>query len=590
MTFFDNNQNGIRDTGEVDYRREFVTASGPISVTLRSYGLYGFALPFGTYQITCPVTPPWIQTSSPLSYSVTVDSANPAISSVNFGLFRDFKLVAGTVFNDVNRDSLYDPGDTPMENWSVYLRKSSGGSYGSKYTDNSGRFHFLLFDTGAYSLREDPWGWISTLPGGTAPEYSFVVPVLDGSTSEFLFGNIPPPPVARGTIRGTVFNDLNRNGIQDEHEPMLSGQAVAIGDTLYPPEYRTVTDSAGRYSFDSIYAGTHYVHLLLDTGWVKSFPSTPYSILLNPGETRDSINFAVYLMRTGSIGGVLFDELNGDGIRDAGEAPLNNWPVQLNGSVQLSGTTDDTGAYRFDSLWAGVYKITTGLRNHWKQTFPSSLQPHFVILGNETDLVGVDFGIRFDTTFNLSFRTFVAESLALSKDLRGKFGPVPVKDQLCDFRFSIVNTGSEPATQISFKLHVSSRNVNIAPGNWSIDSKGSIATVTFSPSLLPDDSVVISGIGKKASRQAIGGVRFTYESGSTSKSATVREVKNELLYAMPNALNALVAGAGKGLRVGVGGPHSVVHPTYKEVMKSLWDSHKGPVVGPPRCLDRKSVV
>jgi hypothetical protein len=60
-----------------------------------------------------------------------------------------------------------------------------------------------------------------------------------------------------------------------------------------------------------------------------------------------------------------------------------------------------------------------------------------------------------------------------------------------------------------------------------------------------------------------------------------------LTYPLPNAINVLQASA-SGLKVGLGGPHSVVHPTYKDVIKSLVE--RGDRMHLPtsvaRCLDK----
>jgi hypothetical protein len=56
---------------------------------------------------------------------------------------------------------------------------------------------------------------------------------------------------------------------------------------------------------------------------------------------------------------------------------------------------------------------------------------------------------------------------------------------------------------------------------------------------------------------------------------------------MPNTIN-LLQQVGAGLKVGLGGPHSVVHPSYKEVLKSLADKPDRLHLGDPRCLDKFS--
>ena len=81
----------------------------------------------------------------------------------------------------------------------------------------------------------------------------------------------------------------------------------------------------------------------------------------------------------GFISGVLWDDLDGDSSRDAGEPGLGGRTVYLdnndNGTFDIgeqTTTTTATGDYSFDHLPPGTYNVRQVVPPGWTQTFPSS--------------------------------------------------------------------------------------------------------------------------------------------------------------------------------------------------------------------------
>ncbi len=73
---------------------------------------------------------------------------------------------------------------------------------------------------------------------------------------------------------------------------------------------------------------------------------------------------------TGSISGMKFNDVNGNGARDAGEPGLPNWTISLLGAVATSTVTDASGNYSFAHLQDGSYTVCESLVAGWSQTFP----------------------------------------------------------------------------------------------------------------------------------------------------------------------------------------------------------------------------
>jgi len=113
---------------------------------------------------------------------------------------------------------------------------------------------------------------------------------------------------------------------------------------------------------------------------------------------------------TGSIHGVKWHDLNGDGVRDAGEPGLAGVTVYLdiigNGILDVTEpmtTTleddpntglDETGLYWFEDLSPSTYTVREVVPVDLVQTFPQAPGSHLVILGPGEVVEGIDFGNR----------------------------------------------------------------------------------------------------------------------------------------------------------------------------------------------------
>ncbi|MTJ32622.1 S8 family serine peptidase, partial [Aphanizomenon sp. UHCC 0183] len=77
------------------------------------------------------------------------------------------------------------------------------------------------------------------------------------------------------------------------------------------------------------------------------------------------------------IRGMKWHDLDGNGVKDAGETGLQGWTIYLdtntNGQLdngEISTITDTTGNYQFTNLRPGIYTVAEVQQPGWKQTFP----------------------------------------------------------------------------------------------------------------------------------------------------------------------------------------------------------------------------
>jgi hypothetical protein len=79
----------------------------------------------------------------------------------------------------------------------------------------------------------------------------------------------PPPPAYTVDISGSVFFDLDANGIMDPDEVGLSGWQVQVSG---PVTQTATTDGNGAYSLTGLTAGNYTVCVLPPMGWTQVSP------------------------------------------------------------------------------------------------------------------------------------------------------------------------------------------------------------------------------------------------------------------------------------------------------------------------------
>jgi hypothetical protein len=92
----------------------------------------------------------------------------------------------------------------------------------------------------------------------------------------------------------------------------------------------------------------------------------------------------------GKIQGNCFYDLNGNGVRDAGEGAVVGAKIILSGTMNLTTTTDVSGNYEFDSLAVGDYAVSESLAAGYGQSVPESSYTLHLLHGQVA--AGLDFG------------------------------------------------------------------------------------------------------------------------------------------------------------------------------------------------------
>ena len=209
------------------------------------------------------------------------------------------------------------------------------------------------------------------------------------------------------TITGNVFNDINENRILDPVD--LGVQAVVYADAnnngLFDEaiDYFTVSAADGTYSLE-VPEGTHTVRVGTPLGF-RLTTAEALPVTVAAGGVAAGVNFG-HVVANPAITGTKFNDINGNGQRDAGEGGLEGVfiYIDLDGDDRIdigepATQTAADGTYRLVFPGPGLYAVREIVDSGFVQTFPGPALgfEHIVSVTGDpaidaASLSGLDFG------------------------------------------------------------------------------------------------------------------------------------------------------------------------------------------------------
>lgn len=360
----DDNFNGVKDEGEKNLSgwMIYIYKDNVIVDSLRTdiHGNYDIGgLTFGEYRIVQESRNDWVQTFpiSPNYYDINILSGTEVIN-MHFGNY-GYGSFSGKVFNDVNGNGLMEQNESGLQNFKIMLYKDEQ-LVDSVLSDEFGFYSFNNLLYGNYKFVVIyPEGWIQTIP--TNPDYYTRIIVSRDSVTDKNFGFFK-----LGEISGFVYNDYNANGIKDSTDNGLEGFKVMLysGEVLIDS---IITDINGYFKFTNLYNGTYIISQSLPTNWIQTFPALPevYIIAISSGSNVSESNFGNF--KYGSISGIKYNDINGNGLKDFEEPVISDWKIYLlKNSIQMDSIlTDISGKYYFGNLIYGEYTVKEYKQSGW---------------------------------------------------------------------------------------------------------------------------------------------------------------------------------------------------------------------------------
>ena len=347
--------------------------------------------------------------------------------------------VAGHVFIDTDADGAKDAGEAPAARFGVFIDADRDGLWdGDEYvahTDAAGNYRFRGLTAGTYRVRPIVPGnlgnWRQTAPAGRF--FDVTLATNQGNAAAPGAFGLRSPTVQ---IYGTAFEDRDGDGARDAGEPGLAHRQVYLDQNnngsfdvddrtgIVIEEPNTFTDAYGNYFFYNQPAGTHRVREVRQAGMRQTTPGGVHAVALAPGQVATGKNLGSVRDDTvpppppppppppgpipNTISGHVFEDSDADGVRDAGERPLEGVKVYIDGNrngvwdqaQDLGGTdeysidTDENGEYILSGvlgLAPGTYRVRQVLQAGLRQTAPVA-GFYDVTLAQGRAVTGRDFG------------------------------------------------------------------------------------------------------------------------------------------------------------------------------------------------------
>ncbi len=406
----------------LDMNKNLALDAGEPSTLTDANGRYDFRdLAAGDYEVIEVLPTGWEPARGKNDSKQTVAVSALKVSTQDYGNISFTNgSIRGAVFNDLNADGIRDvdpatgaftePG---LDGWTVFVDLNlnnikDDGIDLITVTNADGEYSFLGLAAGDYEVIEELLPAWSVSPTKDSKQ---TVAVAGGEvTTASDFANFT---ILNGSITGTIWNDTNRNGVRDFNtltgqftDPVIAGWRVfvdlnrnRIADAGEPDAF---SDVNGQYLFSDLQIGDYEVQEVLPAGWeVAPTFSDSNTVTVYSGANsvaRDFANFDASAASPGSLSGVVWNDLNSNGVHEAAEPGLLGWTVFLDqnsdglltaGERQVVTISD--GSYSFAGVSAGTVSIGILPMASWNATFPAS-NTRTVSLRRGQDLTSLDFG------------------------------------------------------------------------------------------------------------------------------------------------------------------------------------------------------
>ncbi|NJM41639.1 MAG: hypothetical protein HC853_13210 [Anaerolineae bacterium] len=389
----DADRDGIRDgvelAGVAGVTITLLDASGNVvsSTTTAANGQYTFTnIAIGNYTIS-ETQPAGYGSSTPNVLNVNV----PLAGSVNNDFGETQSSLSGSVYYDRDANDALSAGDPRIAGVTMTLTGTDvAGNLITRTTttDASGNYTFTNLLSGTYSVREtqpisytDGADTVGSTGGGLVLTDTIAAVTLDAGedATGYNFGE-------RGfEVRGTVWVDLDKDGVLDGGEPgRLGGVQIQLVDGSGNVIGSATTDASGNYTITNVLPGTYSIVEQQPNGYGSSTPNTLSNVAVPIGGLNNQ-NFGETLA---SLAGTVYRDDNNSRTQEGVEPGIGGVSVTLTGqdvngnAITQTATTDASGNYTFTNLLAGTYTV--------RETQPSSYNDGLDSVGSAGGTLGND--------------------------------------------------------------------------------------------------------------------------------------------------------------------------------------------------------
>ncbi|MCU7836460.1 MAG: hypothetical protein KZQ83_14575 [gamma proteobacterium symbiont of Taylorina sp.] len=326
-----------------------------------------------SYHCSFPITLTGQAAGNTHTNSITATAENSAAASVNDSDDATVIFVAGTttsigdlVYNDLNANGIHDDNEPGISNVVVILINQDTNTQTQLTTDPDGHYMFLGLVAGNYLVTPRT----NTAPlrdmvhtGGIIPhvislanDEHYLLADFGFSQAKITVNKTASPTVVDAPSAYVVFKVIVTNvgaidvvltnlvdtqfGILSSSECDLSIPPTLSSKESYTCQFtKTISGNTGDEHHNSVTA------LAWDRGKNTHFASDSARVIFN-----DPAN--------SSIGHSVWNDVNINGVYDAGEPVFDDITLMLSGTTNAVTTTNNGGVYSFSNLAAGNYIVT----------------------------------------------------------------------------------------------------------------------------------------------------------------------------------------------------------------------------------------
>jgi len=322
-------------------------------------------------------------------------SANQTDLDFDAGLF-GLGEISGRVWEDSNKDGIRGSEDSALVGEEVNLLNSNQEVVATVVTTEEGYF-FGSVVPGLYSVQyllKDNFKFTQVYIGSDTSLDSDILNINEnvGTTSnQFIFSDTVKEHVdiglinnnANGSISGLIFEDLFANNIQDG-DPGIQFISVNLVNDQGVIFDTQLTNELGQYLFTEIPLGTYTVQYQLPEIYNLSeigignnedidvdfslIGDMATSETITVSQDMDVTNVDSGMWRFINISGLIWNDLNEDGLRGVDEPIITDQPVSLINLETLeivSTVTSEGTGYEFDLIPPGFYFVSLSLSNNF---------------------------------------------------------------------------------------------------------------------------------------------------------------------------------------------------------------------------------
>jgi len=347
-----------------DVTVNLLNASGGVvaTTTTNGAGQYSFTgLKPGTYQVSEVQPAGYFDSTDYVGTAGGALSGTDSIVAIVLGSGVDG---TGYDFSEIKQSSLSGqvyalPGKVLLEKVTIQLLNSSGTVLATTTTNASGQYSFTALAAGTYQVVEvQPAGYLDSTDyvgtaGGSLSGTDSIVAIGLGAgvdATGYDFSEVMP-----ASLSGRVYAEPNQDPIAGVTVKLLNGAGTVVATTT--------TNSAGRYAFTNLEAGTYQVVEVQPDGYLDW---TDY--VGSAGGTLSGTDSIVGIAIASGVSATDYDfsenlpaSVSGRVYAEPDENPIANVTVKLlnaTGTVVATTTTDTAGKYAFTNLNPGTYQVT----------------------------------------------------------------------------------------------------------------------------------------------------------------------------------------------------------------------------------------